>query len=113
MTKDLTEGKPFSLIFKFALPLLAGNLFQQLYNLVDAIIVGKFLGINALSGVGASASINFLIFGFCIGTCGGFAIPVAQQFGAKNYSCMRTYIAAAAFLSACIAAVMTAETAVM
>src|SRR5574344_140594 len=113
MTKDLTEGNPMPLILKFSVPLLLGNLFQQLYNLADTVIVGKFLGLNALSGVGASASINFLIFGFCIGTCGGFAIPVSQQFGAKNYSCMRTYIAAAAFLSAFIAAVMTAATAVM
>ena len=64
MTKDLTEGKPIVLIFKFVIPLVLGNLFQQLYNIIDATIVGKTLGINALSAVGASTSVNFLILGF-------------------------------------------------
>lgn len=113
MTKDLTEGKPFPLIFKFALPLLLGNIFQQLYNIVDAVIVGKFLGLNALSGVGASSSLNFLIFGFCIGMCSGFGIPIAQQFGAKNYTHMREYISGSTYLSAVIAALLTTATALL
>ena len=86
MTKDLTQGSPVRLILGFALPLLAGMLFQQLYNLVDTLIVGRFLGMEALAGVGATGSINFLVLGFCMGVCSGFAIPVAQQFGAREES---------------------------
>ena len=83
MTKDLTQGSPVRLILGFALPLLAGMLFQQLYNLVDTLIVGRFLGMEALAGVGATGSINFLVLGVCLGVCSGFAIPVAQQFCAN------------------------------
>ena len=72
MTKDLTQGSPVRLILGFALPLLAGMLFQQLYNLVDTLIVGRFLGMEALAGVGATGSINFLVLGFCMGVCSGF-----------------------------------------
>lgn len=86
MEKSLTEGNSFKQIIWFAFPLLLGNLFQQLYNLADTVIVGKTLGINALASVGASSSLNFLILGFCMGLCSGFAIPVAQTFGAKHYS---------------------------
>lgn len=77
----MTSGRPFPLIFNFALPLLLGNLLQQTYSLVDAAIVGQFLGINDLAAVGASTSVVFLILGFCNGCCGGFGIPVAQKFG--------------------------------
>ena len=80
MEKSLTEGNSLKQILCFAFPLLLGNLFQQLYNLADSIIVGKTLGIDALASVGASGSLNFLILGFCIGLCSGFAIPVAQTF---------------------------------
>ena len=93
MTKDLTQGSPVKLIFGFAVPLLAGMLFQQLYNFVDTMIVGRFLGVTALAGVGATGSINFLVLGFCMGLCSGFAIPVAQQFGAKEEHRMRQYAA--------------------
>ena len=86
MTKDLTHGSPLKLILGFALPLLAGMLFQQLYNLVDTMIVGRFLGVTALAGVGATGSINFLVLGFCMGVCAGFSIPVAQRFGARASS---------------------------
>ena len=64
MEKSLTEGNSFKQIIWFAFPLLLGNLFQQLYNLADTVIVGKTLGINALASVGASSSLNFLILGF-------------------------------------------------
>ena len=80
------------LILNFTLPLLLGNLLQQTYSLVDAAIVGKFLGINALASVGASSSVIFLILGFCNGCCGGFGIPIAQKFGAHDYSTMRKYV---------------------
>ena len=82
--KDLTNGSPVKLILGFALPLLLGMLFQQFYSMVDTIIVGKFLGAKALAAVGSTGSINFMIVGFCMGVCNGFAIPVAQMFGAGD-----------------------------
>ena len=82
-TKDLTTGSPMKLILGFGIPLLFGMLFQQFYNMMDTIIVGKFLGVSALASVGATGSINFMIIGFCMGVCNGFAIPVAQRFGAS------------------------------
>ena len=91
-TVNMTEGNPLVLILKFTLPLLMGNLFQQAYNVADAVIVGRILGAKALAGVGASSSVQFLILGFCIGLCGGFSIPVAQSFGAKDRSSLRKYI---------------------
>ena len=91
-SKEMTAGPALPLIFNFTPPLLFGNLLQQTYSLVDAAIVGKFLGINALASVGASTSVVFLILGFCNGCCGGFGIPVAQKFGARDYSTMRSYV---------------------
>ncbi|MCK9161078.1 MAG: MATE family efflux transporter, partial [Bacteroidaceae bacterium] len=98
-TKELTVGPALPLILKFTMPLWLGNLLQQTYSLVDAAIVGKFLGINALASVGASSSVIFLILGFCNGCCGGFSIPVAQKFGARDYSTMRHYISVSLQLS--------------
>ena len=86
--KEMTEGKIFPQLFYFTLPLLMGNLLQQTYSLVDAAIVGKFLGIDSLAAVGASSSVVFLILGFCNGCCGGFGIPVAQKFGAHASLCV-------------------------
>lgn len=99
-TKELTAGRPLPLILQFALPLLMGNMLQQTYSLVDAAIVGRTLGINALAAVGASTSVVFLILGFCNGCCGGFGIPIAQKFGARDYSVMRQYVHTALKLSA-------------
>ena len=110
MTKDLTSGSPMRLILGFTLPTLFGLLFQQFYNLVDAMIVGKLLGAQALGAVGATGSINFFVIGFCLGVCSGFAIPVAQRMGAKDYPQMRRYVANAAYLSALIALVLTEVT---
>ena len=87
-------GRPFPLILNFALPLLLGNLLIQAYNLVDAAIVGQTLGMNALAGVGASSSLLFLILGFCGGLAGGFGIPIAQAFGAKDYVRLQRYVRA-------------------
>ena len=98
------------LILGFTLPTLFGLLFQQLYNLVDAMIVGKLLGAGALGSVGSTGSINFFVIGFCLGVCSGFAIPVAQQMGAGDYSKMRRYVANAAYLSGIIALVLTTAT---
>lgn len=112
MTKDMTEGNPFRLLISFSIPLLLGAIFQQLYNLVDTIIVGRYLGINALSAVGSTVSISYLVTGFCTGICNGFAIPVAQQFGAKNYSKMRQYVINGAYLAIGISVIFTAITVV-
>ena len=88
----MTSGATMPLIFKFTMPLLLGNLLQQTYSLIDAAIVGKFLGISPLAAVGASSSVIFLILGFCNGCCCGFGIPVAQKFGARDYESMRRYV---------------------
>lgn len=108
MAKSMTEGKPLKLILQFALPLLVGNIFQQTYNIVDAAIVGRYLGTKALAAVGASASVQFMVLGFCIGICCGFGIPVAQRFGAKDYRAMRSYIFHGGLLSVLVAIILTA-----
>ncbi len=113
MTKDMTVGSPMQLILKFSIPLLFGNILQQMYNLIDSIIVGQYLGLSALSSVGATGSITFLIIGFCTGTCCGFAIPVAQQFGAGKYSNMRKYVMNAAYLSVVFSIIMTIATVIL
>ena len=92
MVKDMTNGSPSKHILGFAVPMLFGMLFQQFYNLVDTIIVGKTLGVEALAGVGATGSINFMMIGFCMGVCNGFVIPVAQCFGAKKPADLRKYV---------------------
>lgn len=106
-TKDMTVGSPMKLILGFSLPLLFGFLFQQFYSVVDTIIVGRFLGVNALAGVGATGSISFMVIGFCMGVCSGFAIPVAHKFGAKDYSGMRQFVANCAWLALLFSVVMT------
>lgn len=106
-TKKLTEGNPLNLILGFSIPMLAGLLFQQMYNLVDTIIVGQTLGDNALAAVGSTGSINFLINGFCMGICSGFAIPVAQRFGAESYDSMRKFVGNSIILSAIFSIVLT------
>lgn len=107
-TKDMTVGSPMKLILGFSIPLLFGFLFQQFYSVVDTIIVGQFLGVNALASVGATGSINFMIIGFCMGVCNGFAIPVSHKFGARDYSGMRQFVANSAWLSIAFSVVMTA-----
>ena len=108
--KDLTTGSPFRLILGFAVPLLFGMLFQQFYSMVDTIIVGRALGSGALAAVGSTGSVNFMIIGFCMGVCNGFAIPVAQMFGARDYRALRKYVTNSALLSAIFAVIMTAAT---
>ncbi len=110
MTKDMTSGSPMKLILGFSVPLLFGFLFQQFYNLVDTLIVGRFLGVDALAAVGSTGSINFLIIGFCMGVCNGFAIPLAHKFGAGDYSGMRAFMVNAIYLSVIFAVLMTVLT---
>lgn len=104
---DMTVGSPLRQITKFALPLILGYILQLMYLVIDAAIVGRWIGVGALAAVGASSSIMFLVMGFCNGACAGFAIPVAQSFGAKDYSKMRLYVANAVRISAVMATVVT------
>ena len=105
--KDMTNGNPAKLILGFAVPMLMGLLFQQFYSMVDTIIVGKFLGVDALASVGSTSAINFMINGFVIGVCTGFSIPVAQRFGAQDYKDMRRFVANAGWVASCFAVIMT------
>ena len=107
MQKSMIEGNTLKLILNFSIPLLLGNLFQQFYNVVDAAIVGQTLGSYALAAVGASSSVQFLILGFCMGICQGFAIMVSQSFGAKKLDEMHTYIYAGAVWTAITAFVVS------
>jgi putative MATE family efflux protein len=109
-TKEMTSGKPYKLIIAFALPMIFGNIFQQLYSMVDTVIVGKYVGVDALAGVGSTGAINFLVIGFALGICSGFSIKIAQSFGAGDYSSMRKYIANSVYLSAAAAIILTVGT---
>lgn len=110
MTKNMVEGNPLKLILNFAVPLLLGNLFQQTYNMADAAIVGQTLGPEALAAVGATSSVQFLVLGFCIGNMAGFAIPIAQRFGANDLDGMKRYEYQGCVWSAIIAIGLTALT---
>lgn len=83
--KNMAQGKPAALIFTFALPLMMGNVFQQLYTVVDTMVVGKYLGVNALAALGASDWMNWMMLGIIQGVTQGFAILMAHEFGAKRY----------------------------
>jgi len=107
MVRDMTEGNPLKLILSFAFPLAVGNIFQQFYNMADTIIVGKFVGVDALAAVGSTGSLNFLILGFVLGVCGGFSIPVSQCFGAGDMKGMRRCVANAIYLGVGITAIFT------
>ena len=111
MVRDMTHGSPFKLILSFWFPMLLGNLFQQVYNLADSIIVGRFVGVKAFAGVSATGSLNFMILGFLLGMCSGCAIPVAQAFGEGDPHRMRKYFANALYLCGGLAAVMSVATA--
>ena len=106
--KDMTKGSPAKLIIQFAIPMFLGMLFQQFYSMVDTIIVGKFLGVNPLAGVGSTSSLNFMVIGFCTGVCNGFAIPVAQMFGAGKEEDLRRYVSNSAWLCIIFSVVLTA-----
>ena len=112
-TKEMTEGPSLPLILNFSIPLVLGNLLQQTYSLIDAAIVGRFLGIDALAAVGSSGSVIFLILGFCNGCTAGFSIPIAQKFGARDYSTMRGLIATSLKLSAIMSASLACITSLM
>ena len=113
MVRDMTHGSPMKLIFGFWFPLLLGNLFQQVYNLADSVIVGRFVGVKAFAGVSATASLSFMIIGFLLGMCSGCALPVAQSFGENDPRSMRRCFANAIYLCGGLAAVMSVVTALL
>lgn len=113
LTRDLTEGKPLKLILSFAAPLLFGVLFQQFYSFVDTAIVGRYLGAEKLAAVGATGSVNFLVVGMCLGLCSGFAIPIAQAFGARDEEDVRRSVFHAVVLSAALSVVFAVAAALL
>lgn len=108
MQTDMTMGKPFKMILNFTIPVFIGNIFQQFYSMVDAIIVGKFVGTKGLAAVGATGTITFLILGFLMGLTAGFTVLTSQKFGAGKMEEMRQTVGNAAVLSAIVSAIMTA-----
>lgn len=104
--KDMTQGKPASLIISFALPLMFGNVFQQLYTVVDTMVVGKALGVSALAAIGAADWLNWMMLGVIQGLTQGFAILMAQRFGAKEEEKLRQTVGLSAVLSVLCAAVL-------
>ena len=112
-TTDLTVGKPLFQILRFALPLVLGTLFQQLYSFADTVIVGRCLGTDALGAVGTTYSLNFLILGFVQGACVGFGIPVAETFGAKDQGGLRKYLFNGVLLCVVLSVVFTLFTTLM
>ena len=104
MTTNLTVGPPTRVIAGFTIPLLIGNLFQQVYQFTDAAVVGRMIGVDALAAVGATGSLLFLLLGFTFGASGGLAIPIARAFGAEDFAAVRRYFAASIIISIGIAA---------
>ena len=107
-TRTLTAGTPLRVIVAFTLPLLIGNLFQQVYQFTDAAVVGRMVGVDALAAVGASGSLVFLLIGFTFGASTGLGIPVARAFGAGDMGAMRRHVALGALISVGIAVAITA-----
>ena len=105
--KDLTVGNPLKLIIGFSIPIFFGMMFQQFYSVMDTVIVGQTLGVEALAAVGATGSITFLIIGFCNGMASGFAIPVAQRFGAKDEQGLKLAIANSVYLGIALSVILT------
>ena len=104
---DMTSGSPMKIILWFTLPIFIGNVFQQFYNMADAVIVGKFVGTKALAAVGSTGTIMFLIYGFVVGMTAGFTVLTAQKFGAGDMPAMRRTVAGASILSLIIGLILT------
>ena len=113
MSTSMVKGSPLKLMLRFALPLLIGNLLQQTYNIIDAAIVGQILGASALASVGASSSVQFLVLGFCMGSCAGFGVPIAKYFGAGDQKKMCDCVFNGAVLTAAIAVILTTACALL
>nr|WP_274636989.1 MATE family efflux transporter [Microbacterium bovistercoris] len=107
MTTSLTTGRPWRVILAFSIPLLVGNVVQQLYQFADTIVVGRHLGVDALAAVGATGSLLFLLLGFAWGLTSGFAIPTAQAFGARDDAGVRRSVASGTILTAITSVILT------
>lgn len=107
MATTLTTGRPWRVILAFSIPLLLGNVVQQLYQFADAIVVGRHLGVQSLAAVGATGSLLFLLLGFAWGLTSGFAIPIAQAFGARDDAAVRRSVATGVLLSGITSVVLT------
>lgn len=108
MELDMTKGSPFKLIVKFIIPIILGNIFQQLYNVMDTVIVGQFVGVKALAAVGATGTISFLILGFMQGLTTGFTVLTSQRFGAGDEEGVKKSVGNGYFLSLIVTIIMTA-----
>ena len=108
MKENMTKGNPLSIILRFTIPLFIGNLFQQIYNTIDTMIVGQYLGKNALAAVGSTGTLMFMIIGLALGLCTGFTVLTSQKFGEENESETRQSVANGTLLSIIIIVVMTA-----
>ena len=108
MTKDMTTGSPVKLILTFSIPLLIGNIFQQFYSMADTVIVGRFLGVDALAAVGSTGAMAFLVNGFVLGLTSGFAVLVSQRFGANDEEGVKKAFASSLILSIIMTILVTA-----
>ena len=110
MAKNMTEGNPLKIILLFSIPVLLGNLFQQFYNMVDTIIVGQYLGEEALAAVGSTGCLMFLVLGFANGIAQGFGVMISHSYGAKDYKLLKHYVALSLLLTVAISAILTTIT---
>ncbi len=110
MKTDMTKGNPMKIILLFSIPVLMGNLFQQFYNMVDTIIVGQYLGSDALAAVGSTGCLMFLVLGFANGIAQGFGVMVSHAFGAKNEKLLKHYVALAIMLTVIVSTILTIPT---
>ncbi len=107
MPNDLTTGKPMKLLLNFTIPIFIGNIVQQLYYVIDSIIVGKYLGVKELAAVGSTGSLTFLVIGWIMGITGGFSIIIAQRFGANDTKGVKHNVAMSFYLCIIMAVIMT------
>lgn len=110
MSKDMTMGNPLKIILLFSLPVLLGNIFQQFYNMVDTVIVGQYLGEDALAAVGSTGCLMFLVLGFANGIAQGFGVMVSHAFGAKDMKLLRHYVALSLVLTLLVSIILTIPT---
>lgn len=110
MKKDMTIGNPMKIILSFSIPVLLGNIFQQFYNMVDTMIVGQYLGADALAAVGSTGCLMFLVLGFAIGIAQGFGVMISHAFGAKDETMLRHYTAVSLLLTLVVSVLLTVPT---
>ena len=105
MNKDLTVGKPETVLWQFCIPLFGSIIFQQLYNIADSLVAGKFIGENALAAVGNSYEITLIFIAFAFGSNIGCSVIISQLFGAREYGRMKTAVSTAmiSFAVLCLA----------